>query len=190
MRRTAICILALVLMISLSGLAKVRINPGTYVSGPEGEFGVKFWKEMFKGGGPGQAGNTLMALGYGFIFNKAVLQSVTVSPETGPAGETIYITTYTGGELTLNSKGPWLDSGILKAKQITATNESYVTAAGELVFEITFSGSFSKAPGASGTVTFEVVAMYQGTPEVKYENGVPVFQRGTDFDVTITIGVI
>ncbi len=189
MRKLAFLSLALCLILSSGAWAKSRVVPGTYLSA-DGDFGIKFWKEMFKGGGPGQPGNTLQALGQGFIFDQAVLQNVTFSAETGPNGEPIYITTYTGGKLTLNSKGPWLDSGILKAKNITATNESYVDAiTNELVFEITFSGDFVKAPGVSGAVSFMVTASYRGIPEVKYNSTRPVFQRGTDFEVIIDIAV-
>ena len=179
MKRTAICVLVLVLVISLGGWAKVRVTTGTYSTG-NGDFYTKFWKEMFKGGGPGQVGNTLMALGEGFIFNQAKLQLVEASDN--PAY--MYKTTYVGGKLTLNSSVPWLKSGILRATHVMATNYSIQDpVTGELSFLITLAGDFDKVP-----YTFVIEATYQGQPEVKYnEMGIPVFQRGMDFEVTITI---
>jgi hypothetical protein len=179
MKRTAVCVLALVLLINLGGLAKVRVIPGTYSTG-NGDFYTKFWKEMFKGGCPGQVGNTLMALGEGFIFNQAKLQLVEASDN--PAY--MYKTTYVGGKLTLNSSVPWLESGILRATHVTATNYSIQDpVTGELSFLITLMGDFDKVP-----YSFAITATYDGNPEVKYDDmGRPVFQRGTDFEVEITI---
>lgn len=183
MKRTAICVLALVLLINLGGWAKVRLNgttPVSYSTGT-GDFYTKFWKEMFKGGGPGQVGNTLMALGEGFIFNQAKLESVVASDITGYD----FKTTYVGGKLTLNSSGPWLKSGILRATKVTATNYSSQNPplVGELNFYIKLEGDFDNAP-----YHFLIEAYYEGSPEVKYDDmGRPVFQRGTDFEVTITI---
>jgi len=179
MKRTAVCVLALVLLINLGGWAKVRVNPDTYRT-EDADFYTKFWKEMFKGGGPGQVGNTLMAVGEGFIFNQAKLQMVEASDN--PAY--MYKTTYVGGKLTLNSSGPWLQSGILRATKVTATNYSIQdSVTGELSFLIMMAGDFDKVP-----YTFTITATYQGQPEVKYDDmGRPVFQRGTDFEVEIKI---
>jgi len=180
MKRTAICVLALVLLINLGGWAKVRVIPGTY-STANGDFYTKFWKEMFKGGGPGQVGNTLMALGEGFIFNQAKLQSVEASDDPN----FMYKTTYVGGKLTLNSSVGWLKSGILRATKVTAVNYSSQNPplTGELNFLIKLEGDFDNAP-----YHFVIEATYTGQPEVKYDTlGNPVFQRGTDFEVTITI---
>jgi hypothetical protein len=152
---------------------------GTY-STANGDFYTKFWKEMFKGGGPGQVGNTLMALGEGFIFNQAKLKLV----EASDIPDYAYKTTYEEGKLTLNSSGPWLKSGILRATHVTATNYSIQDpVTGELSFLITLAGDFDKVP-----YTFVIEARYQGQPEVKYdEMGRPVFHRGTDFEVEIII---
>jgi hypothetical protein len=144
-----------------------------------GDFTTKFWKEMFKGGGHGQPGNTLMALGEGFHFKKATLESTYFDP-----GANRWITTYVDGELTLNSKGPWLHHGILRARNITATNSSFFDPnSGVLDFVLTFSGEFDNRPG----VTFEIEASYNGIPEIEYEGDQPIFMRGYDFDAIITI---
>ena len=180
MKRTIICVLALVLILSLGVWAKSRVVPGVY-STANGDFYTKFWKEMFKGGGPGQVGNTLMALGEGFIFNQAKLQSVEASDDPN----FMYKSTYVGGKLTLNSSGPWLKSGILRATHVTAVNYSSQNPplTGALTFLIKLEGDFDKAP-----YHFVIEASYQGQPEVKYDElGNPVFQRGMDFEVTITI---
>ena len=55
--------------------AKVKVVPGVY-STENGDFYTKFWKELFKGGYPGQPGNVLQALGEGYIFNQAKLVTV------------------------------------------------------------------------------------------------------------------
>ncbi len=146
----------------------------------DGDFAVKFWKEMFKGGGPGQPGNTLMALGQGFNFRQATLESVVYDGTVDR-----YITTYVGGKLVLNSQGPWLNFGKLKATDITATNSSHMDhSTGVLDFVLTFSGTFKNHPG----VSFEVEARYTGVPEVKYDmDGDYEFQRGYDYSVDITI---
>lgn len=136
--------------------------------------------EMFKGGGVGQPGNVLRALGEGFMFRKAVLKSVEYDAEEGE-----YVTTYVGGELQLTPQGPWLHRGHLRARDITAVNRSvFDHTTGELTFVLEFYGQFANRP----SLYFHVMASYQGAPEFKYDDeGNPVFQRGTEFDATITI---
>ena len=159
---------------------KPRVNYGEFSTcDPEGpDFNTKFWKEMFKGGGPGQIGNTLKALGDGFIFKQAKLDAIL------DMGGGTYITTYVGGVLNLNSSGPWLNFGKLKAVNVTATNTStFDGATGILDFVIEFEGTFTH-PG----VHFKLVASYHGNPEIKYnDEDKMVFQRGSDFDVKIII---
>ena len=135
---------------------------------------------MFKGGGPGQPGNTLMAVGKGFMFKKAVLEFVELSDDP----DYDYKTTYINGVLMLNPKGPWLKKGKLKATGITAINYSKMDTEGVLQFKINMCGEFDKEPDTF----FQIEATYEGSPEIKYDDyGDPVFQRGTDFSATITI---
>ena len=87
--------------------------------------------------------------------------------------------------MTLNSSGPWLKSGILRATRVRAINYSRQNQplTGELNFLIRLEGDFDNAP-----YHFVIEASYIGQPEVKYGDlGNPVFQRGMDFEVTITI---
>ncbi len=155
---------------------KIMVIYDTFNSG-DGDFSTKFWKEMFKGGGPGQPGNTLMAVGQGFIFKKAVLNDTVA---VGPGQHT---TTYVMGELMLNSSGPWLNKGKLKDTKIVALNQSTTDGEGWLSFELTFSGRFDNTG-----VYYQVTATYEGTPEVKYDDyDNPVFQRDYEFDATIAI---
>jgi hypothetical protein len=188
MKRAIVFSLALVLVFTVGLSAKVKVIPGTYSTG-EGDFYTKFWKEMFKGGGPGQPGNTLQALGEGYIHNQAKLVSVEGGAFTVGTDGFVYAykSTYTGGKMTLNPSGPWCDAGTLKANNVTAINYSYqpIPLIGVLKFHLTIEGDFTNAPGYH----FVIDAMYEGQPEVKYDEitGLPCFQRGTDYEVTITI---
>lgn len=153
------------------------VNYGTYTS--DADFYTKFWKEMFKGGGPGQPGNTLMAIGQGFIFKKAVIDDNGAQPD-GSGG---YTTSYVRGDLMLNSSGPWLNKGKLKDTMIVAVNNSMTDGAGGLNFEMIFSGQFDNTG-----VFYRVTATYTGEPEVKYnDEGFPVFQRDYEFDAVVEI---
>ena len=144
----------------------------------DADFSTKYWKEMFKGGGPGQPGNTLMAVGQGFIFKKAVLYETV--PSGGPGQ---YTTTYVKGDLMLNSSGPWLNKGKLRDTKVVAVNQSTTDGAGGLDFTLTFTGQFDNTG-----VFYQVTAEYSGTPEVKYDDyDNPVFQRDYFFDAEIII---
>jgi hypothetical protein len=190
MKRVIVLSLVFLVFFSIGLSAKVKVIPGVY-STEGGDFYTKFWKESFKGGGPGQPGNVLMALGEGYIFNQAKLVTVegggfTVVGTDDPFTYA-FKSTYTGGMMTLIPSGPWCDSGTLKAKNITAVNYSFQepVLTGILKFHLTFEGDFVNAPGYH----FVVDARYEGQPEVKYDatTGLPCFQRGMDYDVTITI---
>lgn len=182
MKRMIVFSLVFLMVFTIGLSAKVKVIPGTY-STENGDFYTKFWKELFKGGFPGQPGNVLMALGEGYIFNQAKLVNVEGSDLEGYT----YKSTYTGGMMTLNPSGPWCDSGTLKAKNIKAVNYSSQNPVltGILQFYLKFEGDFDNAPGYH----FVVEAWYEGQPEVKYDEqtGQPCFQRGMDYEVTITI---
>lgn len=111
-----------------------------------------------------------------------MLDSVDVDSDTGR-----YIAKYSDGELVLNSSGPWLEKGKLRATNITVTNFSYPQdppIVGELDFYLIFFGKFDDVD-----LWFLVEAAWQGTPEVKFDDfGNPVFQRGTeDLEAAIII---
>jgi len=175
MKRFLSVSIAVAVALMLTGSSQAEVYSSEY-----GDFDVHFWKEMFKGGGPGQPGNTLMANGEGYLFKQAELLETYFDETLGR-----WITTYVDGALDLNSRGPWLDRGVLKATGITATNSSvFDPETGELDFILTFSGEFDNKPG----VYFEAEATYNGIPEIKYDPyGNPDFQRGFDYIVTITI---
>jgi hypothetical protein len=175
----AVCLMLLGMGVSAKNdKNKVIVNFDTY-STHDGDFQTKFWKEMFKGGAPGQPGNTLMATGQGFIFKKAKIDENGAIPD-GDA----YLTTYIGGELILNSSGPWLNKKKLKATKLIANNRSTMNqTTGVLNFEMTILGKFDKED-----VYFGILVEYEGEPQLKVdEYGAPVFQRGYDYDVTIEI---
>ncbi len=157
---------------------------------PDPDFTTKFWKEKFFGGGPGATGNTLMAIGQGFVFQNAVLVGDPIEvPNPLPdwcsslGGLASYKTTYEGGMLTLNPSGPWKTN--LKAKNVTAINTSCHDSTGLLGFNLTMTGPFDKS-----TYSFNITADFDVTPdnyEVKMDSDGVVFQIGYDFDATITI---
>ena len=150
-----------------------------------GDFATKFWKEKYLGGGDGTPGNVLMAVGEGFSFQNAVLQSVSgpiaiLSPCGGSAGA--FVTTYTGGDLTLNPSGPWDDN--IKIRDVTATNMSGMDN-GKRFFILSFSGTSDSGVFVDVTATFCEGADNYKRQETK--NGKPVFQEGYDFDAEIDI---
>lgn len=186
-------ILVLGLFLSTTAQAGPVVNEDGSWSSPD-DFKTKFWKEKFFGGGPGVPGNVLMAIGKGFVFQNAVLQAVGPVQEaedlswcTGLDGAVAYETTYTGGMLTLNSSGPWLKKGNLKAKNVTAKNISCHDASENLLgFKLMMDGEFQKS-----NYLFDIQASFVVEPDnyqVKTDpDGGMVFQVGKDFDATITI---
>ena len=147
-----------------------------------------FWMEKFEGGGPGQQGNVLFAAGQGFIFKDATLAEVSCT--FPPTGEIVCTTTYIGGELLLNSDGPWIKEekenhkqGGLRATDVTAINESILYPSGDLNFTLTFSGSFDNNDAACYSVTAE----YAGIPTL-VPVASPILQKADHFtEVTIDI---
>jgi hypothetical protein len=155
-----------------------KVNYSTYSTCDPPDFNTKFWKEMFKGGGPGQPGNVLKAIGDGFVFKHARINQ----DGAIPVGDT-HVTTYVGGKLTLNSSGPWLNKGQLRARDIEAINISTWDDSGGLHFELRFEGIFEDTG-----IYFKVLAWYDGQPERKgWGNTSYEFQRGTDFHAKIII---
>ena len=167
--------------------AKPRVVYGTYSSLED--FAVNFWMEKFEGGGPGQEGNELFAAGQGFIFKDATLAEVSCT--FPPTGEIVCTTTYIGGELLLNSDGPWIKKeredhkqGGLRATDVTAINQSTLKTTGELDFTLTFSGSFDNNDAAC----YSVIAEYLGTPILIPDASNPILQKDDLFtEVTIDI---
>ena len=165
--------------------AKPKVVYGTYSSLED--FTVYFWMEKFEGGGPGQKGNELFAAGQGFIFKDATLAEVSC---TFPTGQIVCTTTYIGGELLLNSDGPWIKKeknkqGALRATDITAINQSTLnTSTGELNFTLEFSGSFDNNDAAC----YSVIAGYEGDPTLIPDASNPILQKDDHFtNVTIDI---
>jgi hypothetical protein len=166
--------------------AKPKVVYGTYSSLED--FTVNFWMEKFEGGGPGQEGNVLFAAGQGFIFKDATLAEVS-SCSTSQEGIVECYTTYIGGELLLNSDGPWIKKekeehkqGGLRATDITAINTSTLnTSTGELNFTLTFSGSFDNNDAACYSVTAE----YLGNPILIPDASNPILQKDDHFTEVI-----
>jgi hypothetical protein len=164
----------------------------TFIS--PGDFSTKFWKEKYLGGGDGQPGNVLMAAGEGFDFQNAVLNHVAIPQQPipvvnpcglgGPLNATgYYLTTYTGGRLTLNPSGPWRDNIIVN--DITAINLSGLDEGSKKFFILSFSGTSTSGVPIDVTVTWceanDNNYVVQGTKNK------PVFQQGTVFNASIDI---
>jgi hypothetical protein len=209
MRKIALVSLAFLvaMLLSFSAEAKPvfdRVNEGIYCTDEtlicDGYFTTKFWKEKFFGGGPGQPGNVLMAIGQGFTLQNVVLETVEGCasgdcglPTDHPCllnGATYnYKTIYTGGFLRLN-KGPrklWVNKGKLKATDLIVTNYSTNDAEGLLHFCLVMEGPFTNAPEYS----YDIIATFDvedDNYQIKFDDeGNPVFHRGYDFDAIIEI---
>jgi hypothetical protein len=158
-----------------------------------GDFTVNFWKEVFRGGGPGQPGNTLRAVGQGLHFRGATLSEVYWDDR-----QECWVTTYVDGMLLLNPAGPWLDRGTYKAWGITATNcSNFDSETGWLEYTLTFEGWLRPAgqrgprpaeyPDGPPLIYFEAEASYSGFPTMGVDgNGIP-FQRGNGDSMSVWI---
>lgn len=180
------CLVAL-----LFGISAYAQTAETYVS-PD-DFATKFWKEKYFGGGDGKPGNVLMAVGEGFVFQNATLESVTpltalpteMIPACASSGSVPgYQTTYTGGRLTLNPSGPWEDD--ITVRDIAATNYSGQDSNGKRFFTLVFGGV------SRDDVEVDVVATWCETEDnyrrqVTKKKAKPVYQKGTGFEAEITI---
>ena len=135
-------------------------------------FDLKFWMEKYHGGGPGQIGNVLLAVGNGFKFNHATIAD---PPVIGSilCGDPGWVTEYVGGDLIL-TKGPWLNKGMLKALNVEATNRSGLNSDGKKCFNIWIRGDFE-----GGNYHFDAEVSWT-EDETNYEELPGVFQRGTD----------
>jgi hypothetical protein len=186
MRKTILlsCICVIVLLIGVSAQARPKFEQGEYhYVGADGGFRTFFWQEMLKGGAANEPGRTLTALGKGFVLKRAVLQREILESVTY-SGAQQYESSYSGGELILNSGGPWLKSGVLIDEDIEEINNTYTIDGQTLEFTLTFCGEFDNAPGTH----YMMEANYDGEPKVKLDrNGDPVFRKGFGYDVTITI---
>lgn len=176
-KATAIILAALLLLPVSMALAwdtewsKPKPKPVTY------EVAVDFWMEKFDGGFPGQQGNTLFAAGPGFVFQNALLSHVDSS------NPPIFPTTYVGGQLILDSPGPWAKHGKLVATGITAMNVAkQLSFPGPLEFTLTFNGKFDNDPD----LCFEVEAQYKGTPTVVITSGIFMLQKDTALSAKLT----
>ena len=210
-RKMLIGVLVLVgLLLSGTVQAGPGVIPGDYST--PGDFTTKFWQEKFFGGGAGEPGNVLMAVGQGFVFQNAILAegkkpvwynnlSVLICvPGTGcdlevpPAltlpTSTVYVikTVYENGRLTLNSSPKkWLTKGSLQDKDVTATNYSFHDATYKLLgFQMRMVGSFDNA-----SYSYDITATFTAEgdnykPPFLDEDGIMV-QKGYRFGATIKI---
>jgi hypothetical protein len=168
-----------------------KFDVGAYESG---DFKTQYWQEALVGGAAGARGNILEAHGEGFIFWGAKLTDVNCdfSLKTDTLGDFFTCTTvYTGGTLVLSAPGPWLNYGVAKASNITATNVSktYVdndspsNPNGILKFELTFGAAFD-SPDSNHS--FDVTANWVGKPKLSTFKGVTI-QSGDGFKAKISI---
>jgi hypothetical protein len=131
MRRMLTTVLAVCLV---AGSASAAPNVGSWTALPQFDPGI--WQETFLGGGPGQAGNMIGALGAEWKMMGATL--VTVAPSSDPAY--VYETTYVGGLLWLGGGGPW-----------DGSDAPYTSSLGPLTV---FS---SGDPGQTGSISWRMV---------------------------------
>jgi hypothetical protein len=108
MKKVLIAILSCTLLFGMSGMA-VAVSDGT-------------WTELYTGGGPGMAGDTLSAVSN--VSNEWLLSGMTLSNiiSSDPWSEgLIYHTLYTGGTLTWGSS----------YADLSAVVDAYITSSGE-----------------------------------------------------------
>jgi hypothetical protein len=156
-------VVALALACLVTGAAYAVPDTGTWMAPSDFDTGI--WQELFLGGGPGQAGNVISAVGTEWSLTGATL-TPPVLPIANPPYN--YQTTYVGGVLTLNDGGPWNgggtyianlgpvivnSSGTLPDNQILWTLEGsgVIVGSGLPVFlTATFAGPFTPIPGSTG----------------------------------------
>lgn len=124
----------------------------------EGDFNAGYWLEEFPDRQEGAKGNRITAEGEGYRFH-AIFASV-------EAADGCFRTTYTDGNLTLGSDGPWLHEGSkLFATGMTLTNFSCSNGVqgcpDNLCSKISLSGHFDNLP----CLQLELEASYSGNPE-------------------------
>jgi hypothetical protein len=112
-------VLALALACLATGAAHAGPDTGTWMA--PGDFDTGIWQELFLGGGPGQAGNIIAAVGTEWSLTGATLLPPVVPIADPPYN---YQTTYVDGVLTLNSGGPWDGSGTYIANLNSVTVKS------------------------------------------------------------------
>jgi hypothetical protein len=153
----------------LTGAAYATPSVGTWTA--PGDFDAGVWQELFSGGGPGQAGNVISAVGTQWSLTGATLTPPVIS-SVDPQYN--WQTTYTNGVLTLNAGGPWdggstyvsnlgpitvYSSGALPNNQLLWRMEGsgIINGTGQTVYlTATFDGTFSLlagVPGMTGQVT-------------------------------------
>ena len=157
----------------------------SYYSTFRDDFTTKFWTEKFFGGDHGEPGNVLMAVGEGFVFQNAVLteEPVVVEHPESPSGYA-WETTYTGGMVTFNKKGPWGEN--YKLRDVTATNISWRDEQGYPHFRLRITHYDDESE-----LTFHIYVTFDADSE-NYKiqengSGDPVFQTGYGFGATIYI---
>jgi hypothetical protein len=157
---------------------------GTYYS-VDDDFKNTMWMEDSISGFHGAIDNGLSAVGNAYILKDAVLTEV-VPDGLSPDGTPQYKTTYELGELRLNSKGPWLDCGLLVATDPTITNTSYRDSEGNLIFDLIIEGTFDNCE-CDFLVEVHFDANEMRYQEVVDEQGNLVHHKGRDYTATINI---
>ena len=184
------CLVIMALPLMAGGKEKKKDCDNNVVLGEfqSGDFTTSYWMEAFKGNPVGAPGSVLSAAGQGFHFDGATSTGAQASDNPSFPG---YKTIYTGGMLLLDGGGPWLDVGVLRATNVTATNYS-VPQIHPLVDPLNFTlfmcGKFDKQHASDQSIFFSVIAHYVGTPDVKFDkSGKPLYQKDDGFDVQIKL---
>jgi hypothetical protein len=170
--RLTICVLALTLFFCASVYAQPL--PGSYDS-HNGDFNAGTWSETLISGAEGAAGNLIASGATEYLFEGAVLYSVTpLGFFSGVTPYYEYSTLYKGGRLTLsnNSSADWYNSEDMEDAYLINLGDTVVVTkkfvdeennfTGEIEFELTVTNAeFNDFPGW----TASVAANYAGTPD-------------------------
>jgi hypothetical protein len=168
----------------LTGAAYASPANGTWAA--PGAFDTGVWTESFAGGGPGQTGNVITAVGTQWSLTNATLQGPP-APVVDPALNPPYLwnTPYINGVLTLNAGGPWDGGGtsVVNMGPLTVYSSGTSLPNNQLMWTMSGSGVVS----GSGQTVF-LTASFNGTPSpLMGPTGGIVGMTGQITSATITI---
>ena len=137
------------------------------------------WTESYNGGGPSQVGNTISAAswGVGALGDQWQMTGATLASDTqvfhqvfpGGVEFTQYLTTYSGGTVTLKSGGPWTGAGdgdyVINLTSFTlSTLVQQFGGSTQITGTVSMDGTFQDNPAMKMTYLTAVTKIDGGSP--------------------------